>query len=287
MSAMPLTVQNWVPASAGSLDQFIQSAYRAPYLSAQEERDLAVRLREHDDLEAARALVFSHLRYVVHMARRYSGYGLPMADLVQEGSVGLMKAVRRYDPDRGVRLVSFAVHWIRAEIHEYVLRNWHILKIATTKAQRKLFFNLRRHKARLGHISRDEAQVVAERLGVDTADVIEMDTRLTERSVSFDPLDADDDQAPPAPAQYLSDDSARPDLIVENRQWQVQSEAGLHAALAELDPRSRDIVESRWLREDGRDGLKELGEKYGVSAERVRQLEQQALKRLAHVLAPA
>jgi RNA polymerase sigma-32 factor len=285
MTASALALRDLFPAPVGSLDQFIQAVHRAPYLSAAEERALARRLHDHNDLDAARVLVLSHLRYVVHMARRYVGYGLPMGDLVQEGSIGLMKAVRRFDPDRGVRLVSFAMHWIRAEIHEYVLRNWHILKIATTKAQRKLFFNLRRNKQRLAHLTREEAAAVGEKLGVDPADVMEMDVRLGERSVSFDPLEGDDDEAPAAPADYLADEGARPDLAVENSEWNDRQLSRLRGALETLDARSRDIVEARWLREEDKVGLKELGERYGVSAERVRQLEQQALRRLSQTLA--
>lgn len=275
---------NLVPASAGSLAQFIQAATQAPYLSAEQERALALRLRHENDLGAARELVLSHLRHVVHVARRYNGYGLPLADLIQEGSIGLMKAVRRFDPDRGVRLVSFAVHWIRAEIHDYVLRNWSIVKIATTKAQRKLFFNLRRHKPRGGWLTAAQADQVARDLGVTRADVLEMDARMGQRAVSFDPLNEDDDSAPPSPAETLTDDSMRPDVALEDSQCSAREARRLHASLATLDARSREIVEARWLRSDKR-GLQELGSQYGISAERVRQIEQQAMKRLQRVLA--
>jgi RNA polymerase sigma-32 factor len=264
----------------------IRAAHQAPYLSAEEEHALAVRLQGQGDLEAARELVNSHLRYVIHVARGYSGYGLPQADLIQEGAIGLMKAVRRFDPHRGIRLVSFAVHWIRAEIHEYVLRNWSIVKIATTKAQRKLFFNLRQHKQRLGHLSDAQAAQIAEKLDVRPQDVLEMDARLSERPVSFDAAtDANDDDLP-APALTVADLRPDPSQVLEEEQWAGHQLQQLRDGLATLDARSRDILQQRWLTED-KTGLKELGEKYGVSAERIRQLEAQALGRLSRRLQAA
>jgi RNA polymerase sigma-32 factor len=273
-----------LPFSAvGNLNQLIRAANQAPYLSADEEHKLAVRLQDEGDLDAARQLVTSHLRYVIHVARGYSGYGLPQADLVQEGAIGLMKAVRRFDPRRGIRLVSFAVHWIRAEIHEYVLRNWSIVKIATTKAQRKLFFNLRQHKQRLGHIGEAQAAEIARELDVRTQDVLDMDARLSERPVSFDAAtDASDDDLP-APALSIADVRPDPSQALEDEQWAGHRLAALRSGLAALDARSRDILEQRWLAED-KTGLKELGEKYGVSAERIRQLENQAIARLSRQL---
>ena len=272
---LPLPVQ-----AVGNLNQLIRAAHQAPYLSADEEQALAVRLQDHGDLEAARQLVSSHLRYVIHIARGYNGYGLPQADLIQEGAIGLMKAVRRFDPRRGIRLVSFAVHWIRAEIHEYVLRNWSIVKIATTKAQRKLFFNLRQHKQRLGHLGNAQAADIARELDVRPQDVLDMDARLSERPVSFDAAgDATDDDLP-APALSVADTRPDPAQALEEDQWAGHQLQALRAGLATLDARSRDILEQRWLAED-KTGLKELGEKYGVSAERIRQLEAQALGRLS------
>jgi RNA polymerase sigma-32 factor len=273
-----------LPFSAvGNLNQLMRAANQAPYLSADEEHALAVRLQDEGDLDAARQLVTSHLRYVIHVARGYSGYGLPQADLVQEGAIGLMKAVRRFDPRRGIRLVSFAVHWIRAEIHEYVLRNWSIVKIATTKAQRKLFFNLRQHKQRLGHIGEAQAAEIARELDVRTQDVLDMDTRLSERPVSFDAAtDASDDDLP-APALSIADVRPDPSQALEDEQWAGHRLAALRSGLAALDARSRDILEQRWLAEE-KTGLKELGEKYGVSAERIRQIENQAIARLSRQL---
>jgi RNA polymerase sigma-32 factor len=277
---VPLPMQ-----AVGNLSQLVRAANEAPYLSADEERALAVRLQENDDLDAARQLVSSHLRYVIHIARGYAGYGLPMADLIQEGAIGLMKAVRRFDPRRGVRLVSFAVHWVRAEIHEYVLRNWHIVKIATTKAQRKLFFNLRQHKQRLGRVSDAEAQQIARDLDVRPQDVLDMDARLTDRAVSFDAAPDSDDELP-SPALVVADERPDPSQALEEDQWSDHQRQLLRRGLATLDPRSRDILEQRWLSED-KTGLKELGDKYGVSAERIRQLENQALKRLSTQLQDA
>jgi RNA polymerase sigma-32 factor len=278
---VPLPMQ-----AVGNLSQLIRAAHQAPYLSAEEEHALAVRLQDQGDLDAARQLVSSHLRYVIHVARGYNGYGLPQADLIQEGAIGLMKAVRRFDPRRGIRLVSFAVHWIRAEIHEYVLRNWSIVKIATTKAQRKLFFNLRQHKQRLGHLSDAQAAEIAKELDVRPQDVRDMDARLSERPVSFDAAtDASDDDLP-APALTIADLRPDPSQALEEEQWAGHRLRQLREGLDTLDARSRDILEQRWLAED-KTGLKELGEKYGVSAERIRQLENQALGRLSRRLQAA
>ncbi len=269
----------------GSLDNYIHSVNQIPMLSAEEEQALALRLRDKDDLDAARQLVMSHLRFVVRVARGYSGYGLPQADLIQEGNIGLMKAVKRFDPQVGVRLVSFAVHWIRAEMHEFILRNWRIVKVATTKAQRKLFFNLRSAKKRLGWMSRDEVDGVAEDLGVSARDVMEMEKRLSAYDAAFDaPAAEDDDGAAFAPAGYLEDQRAGPEQEIEQRQNQELDQAGLAQAVAALDERSREIIQSRWL-SDKKMTLHELADKFGLSAERIRQLEQQAMKRMRAVLA--
>ena len=254
-------------------------------LTAEEEHDLAVRLRDRNDLGAARALVMSHLRFVVRIARGYSGYGLPQNDLIQEGTVGLMKAVRRFDPDMGVRLVSFAVHWIKAEIHEYILRNWRIVKVATTKAQRKLFFNLRSAKKRLGWFSRQEVEEVAEDLGVKPETVLEMESRLSNYDVSFDGADADEDDAPGvAPAAYLPDLRHEPSRMLEQADSARSERDGLYDALDALDQRSRDILQRRWLNES-KETLHELADEYGVSAERIRQIEAAAMKKLRSALA--
>ena len=261
----------------GSLDHYIQQVNAVPVLSAEEERSLATRLREDDDLDAARALVLANLRFVVHVARGYTGYGLPLGDLIQEGNVGLMKAVRRFDPAVGVRLVSFAVHWIRAEIHEYVLRNWRLVKIATTKAQRKLFFNLRKAKESLGWLSADETQAIADDLGVTTRDVTEMERRLSGHDISYDPSPAEDDEF--SPSAYLPAPDEDPALLVEQSDWEDASHANLEEAMGELDDRSRAIVERRWLSDD-KSTLHELAEEYGVSAERIRQIEASAMNKL-------
>jgi len=265
----------------GSLQAYLQSVSSVPILSAEDERALAIRLREHDDLEAASQLVTSNLRFVVHIARGYSGYGLAMADLIQEGNIGLMKAVKRFDPSVGVRLVSFAVHWIKAEIHEFILRNWRIVKVATTKSQRKLFFNLRKSKKRLGWFSYEEVNAVANDLGVKPETVLEMESRLSGYDASFDGYDDDDDSDSPkvAPAAYLQDQHLDPARQVENTQWNHQNNDQLHTALATLDDRSRDILQQRWLSED-KTTLQELAEKYQVSAERIRQLEKNSMKKL-------
>jgi len=269
----------------GSFDAYLDRVTRIPVLSREDEQALALRLRENGDVEAARALVLSHLRFVVHIARGYSGYGLPIGDLVQEGNIGLMKAVKRFDPGMGVRLVSFAVYWIRAEIHEYVLRNWRLVKVATTKAQRKLFFNLRRLKKGLGWLSTDETAAVAKDLGVTTAEVTEMEQRLAARDLSFDPvsLESEDDESY-SPATYLPAPDADPAIQAENEEWESDSHTRLTEALERLDPRSRDILASRWMDGDAKSTLHDLAEKYGVSAERIRQLEANAIKKLRGVM---
>lgn len=270
----------------GSLDAYFERVGRIPVLSREEERALAVAFREHGDLEAARRLVLSHLRFVVHIARGYTGYGLPVGDLIQEGNVGLMKAVKRYDPTLNVRLVSFAVHWIRAEIHEYVLRNWRLVKIATTKAQRKLFFNLRRMKKNLTWLSAEETAAVARDLGVTPSDVTEMEKRLAARDLSFDPMPEADDEDTFSPAAYLPAPGSDPAESVEAAEAADDSTERLKGALGRLDARSRDIVERRWMSE-GKATLHELAGKYGVSAERIRQIEASALGKLRGFMTPA
>ncbi|WP_220720122.1 RNA polymerase sigma factor RpoH [Agarivorans litoreus] len=264
----------------GSIEAYIQSVNRADMLTPEREKELATRLHEEGDLTAARELVMSHLRFVVHVAKNYAGYGLPQADLIQEGNVGLMKAVKRFDPNVGVRLVSFAVHWIKAEIHEYVLRNWRMVKIATTKAQRKLFFNLRKSKKRLGWFSNDEVNMVAENLGVSTKDVLEMESRMSAQDQAFD-LASDDDEREGsfAPIQYLEDKSSDVAQYVEKENWEVAAANRLRAALNTLDERNAHIVQRRWLDED-KATLQELADYYQVSAERIRQLEKNAMKKL-------
>lgn len=268
------------PAGTGSLDAYIQEVGRIPVLSVEEEQALALRYRDENDLDAARLMVMAHLRFVVHVARGYAGYGLPLGDLVQEGNIGLMKAVKRFDPDQGVRLVSFAVHWIRAEIHEFILRNWRIVKIATTKAQRKLFFNLRSQKKRLGWLNQEEVHRVAEDLGVKPEVVMEMESRLSGRDIGFDLSDDDeDDGAPAAPAAYLEALTVSPHDAIEADDWEAHQHQLLFSGLDQLDERSRDIIQSRWLLEP-KLTLQDLADKYGVSAERVRQLENAAMKKL-------
>jgi RNA polymerase sigma-32 factor len=262
-----------------NLASYMQGVNTIPILSLEEEKALAERLYYDNDLDAARAMVMSHLRFVVHIARSYNGYGLPLADLIQEGNVGLMKAVKRFNPEKGVRLVSFAVHWIKAEIHEYILRNWRIVKVATTKAQRKLFFNLRSAKKRLAWLSNDEAAAVAADLGVEVAHVREMEKRLSARDTAFDAPDEDDDNAYQAPVYYLEDKRADPALQLEEADWEENSHGKLAAAMADLDERSRDILQQRWL-DDGKATLHDLAAQYGVSAERIRQLEQNAMKKV-------
>ncbi len=270
----------------GSIEAYTATVNRLPMLSVEEERALAERLHRDNDLDAARQLVLSHMRFVVHIARGYSGYGLPQADLIQEGNIGLMKAVKRFDPTMNVRLVSFAVHWIRAEIHEFILRNWRIVKVATTKAQRKLFFNLRSSKKRLGWFSKDEVDTVAKELGVSAADVLEMESRLSGHDMAFDGgVDGDDSEdAPPAPSTYLQDMRFDPASQLEDSDWEEHSTGRLAEALASLDARSRDIVQARWLTDDSKITLQDLADKYNVSAERIRQLEKNAMKKLKDVL---
>jgi len=265
----------------GNLDQYIHAAFKIPVLSATEERSLALRLQSEGDLDAARELVMSHLRFVVRIARGYSGYGLALGDLVQEGNIGLMKAVKRFDPDAGVRLVSYAVHWVRAEIHEFVLRNWRIVKVATTKSQRKLFFNLRSKKKRLGWLNQEEVNNVAEDLGVKPEVVMEMESRLSGQDIGFDLTAADDDEDSHhfAPAAYLTDESNDPALVVEQSDWSSEATGNLSSAMEQLDERSRTILQERWLTED-KSTLHELAARYDVSAERIRQLEKNAIGKL-------
>ena len=276
-----LAARTWtLPSPVGSLDAYIGAVHRIPMLSSEDEQDLAREFREQGNLEAAKALVMAHLRFVVHVARGYSGYGLPLGDLVQEGNIGLMKAVKRFDPDMGVRLVSFAVHWIRAEMHEYILRNWRIVKVATTKAQRKLFFNLRKSKKRLGWLNAEEVRVVARDLGVPEATVLEMEARMSNYDVAFDaPADADDD-APPAPALYLEDHGADPYRVVAEADQEGRDLDSLQHALTRLDARAQNIIRRRWLDADSKITLQELADEYGVSAERIRQIEAAALKKM-------
>ncbi len=269
----------------GSFDAYLERVSHIPMLSRDDEQGLALRFRRDGDLKAAGSLVLSHLRFVVHIARGYSGYGLPIGDLVQEGNVGLMKAVKRFDPSLGVRLVSFAVHWIRAEIHEYVLRNWRLVKVATTKAQRKLFFNLRRLKKNLSWLSAEETAAVARDLGVSTADVTEMEQRLSARDLSFDPTATDDeDDGSYSPAHYLRSPNSDPAVQAEAEEWEDTTHDRLQQALATLDARSRDIVVSRWSGDD-KSTLHDLAARYKVSAERIRQLEANTIKKLRGLMA--
>jgi len=279
MQSMALSVPR-----SGSLDAYVQYVSSIKMLSAEEEKELATRLRENEDLESARKLVMSHLRFVVHIAKSYSGYGLPQADLIQEGNIGLMKAVKRFDPTVGVRLVSFAVHWIKAEIHEFVLRNWRIVKVATTKAQRKLFFNLRKAKKRLGWFSQEEVQTVANELGVSTKEVLQMEARMSSQDQAFD-LSADDDETGSfAPVQYLEDKSEGVEAQVIAADWDKNTHGRLYAAIKTLDERSQHIIRTRWLA-DEKTTLQDLADKYQVSAERVRQIEKNAMKKLQEAIA--
>jgi RNA polymerase sigma-32 factor len=272
-----------VAGPLGSFEAYVERVSRVPVLSREDEQHLARQFREHDDLDAARQLVLSHLRFVVHIARGYNGYGLPLSDLVQEGNVGLMKAVKRFDPTVGVRLVSFAVHWIRAEIHEFVLRNWRLVRIATTKAQRKLFFNLRRLKPNLSWLSAEETRAVARDLGVPAAEVTEMEQRLSAHDLSFDPLPAGEEEESYGPAAYLGSPDADPAKQVEAEDWDGDSTAQLASGLESLDERSRTIVKRRWLASP-KATLHELASEYGVSAERIRQIEASAFTRLRGLL---
>ncbi len=284
-TALVPRMQN-LPVPVDSLESYIQAVSQVPMLSADEEQNLAQRLQLRNDLEAAQRLIVAHLRFVVHIARGYLGYGLPLGDLIQEGNIGLMKAVKRFDPAHGVRLVSFAVHWIRAEIHEFILRNWRIVKVATTKAQRKLFFKLRGSKKRLGWLNNEEVNTVARELGVSPDNVLEMESRLSGHDVSFDPApeaDGNDEIESYAPSAYLRDEQADPSETLEREDWEDQTVNRLGAALERLDPRSRDIVQRRWLNDD-KPTLHELAAEYQVSAERIRQLETNAMKKLRAAL---
>ena len=288
MTGQALTLPN--PALSltgplGSLEAYIDRVSAIPVLTREDESALATRFRDHQDLEAAHSLVLSHLRFVVHIARGYMGYGLPVGDLIQEGNVGLMKAVKRFDPSMGVRLVSFAVHWIRAEIHEYVIRNWRLVRVATTKAQRKLFFNLRRFKKNLGWLTESETRAIAEDLGVTTAEVTDMEQRLSSRDLSFDPApDADDEDGAYSPSAYLPHPEADPSVAVEREQWDEDTAERLAQAMETLDERSQNILRSRWMTEE-KSTLHELADKYGVSAERIRQIEANAIKKLRGIVA--
>ena len=269
----------------GSLDAYVERVSSIPVLSREEELELAKRFHDHEDLEAARLLVLSHLRFVVHVARGYMGYGLPVADLIQEGNVGLMKAVKRFNPDMGVRLVSFAIHWIRAEIHEFVIRNWRLVRVATTKAQRKLFFNLRRMKKNLAWLSDEETNAVAGELGVEPREVREMEQRLAARDLSFDPApDADEEDGVGSPSLYLPSPDLDPATTVEQEEWDGAVADSLTAALGTLDERSRAVIKARWLAEDKRT-LQDLADEYGVSAERIRQVEATAISKLRAAMA--
>jgi RNA polymerase sigma-32 factor len=281
-----LTVAVPFPSTTGSLDTYVQAVNRYPLLTQEQETALARRLRDEGDVDAARQLVLSHLRVVVSIARGYLGYGLPHADLIQEGNVGLMKAVRRFDPDRGVRLVSFAVHWIRAEMHEFILKNWRIVKVATTKAQRKLFFNLRSLKQGHSTMSPEAVADMARQLNVRAEDVIEMETRMGGHDVALEPSSDDDDEGF-APIAYLADPADEPGLVLEHDQSERARSQGLEQALAALDLRSRRIIEARWLREQDAATLHELADEFGVSAERIRQIEGQAMKKMRALMAPS
>ena len=276
-----------IPTANGSLEGYIQTVKSFPILSQQEETELARRFRQHEDLDAARQLIVSHLRVVVAIARGYMGYGLPQADLIQEGNIGLMKAVKRFDPERGVRLVSFAVHWIRAEMHEFILRNWRIVKIATTKAQRKLFFNLRSMKPGLNTLGNDEVKAVARQLGVNPEEVVEMETRLGGKDIALEPLGGDEGDEVYAPIAYLTDTDAEPGRILEHEQTARLKGEGLQQAMASLDARSRRIIEARWLREQDQATLHDLAAEFGVSAERIRQIEHKAMQKMRGVIGAA
>ncbi len=285
MSQALVTANFPLPSPVGSLDAYISAVHRIPVLSAEQEQALSREYLADGDLSAAKKLVLSHLRFVVHVARGYSGYGLQLADLIQEGNIGLMKAVKRFDPDQGVRLVSFAVHWIRAEMHEFILKNWRIVKVATTKAQRKLFFNLRKSKKRLGWLNAAEVSTVAKDLGVPEATVREMESRLSGRDIGFEaPVDVDDD-AKPAPAAFLIDDGADPYDNAADEDAADHKLRSLSAALSHLDKRSRDIIQRRWLDDDSKATLQDLADEYGVSAERIRQVEANAMKKMRGLFA--
>ena len=286
MSQALVTANFPLPSVVGSLDAYISAVHRIPVLSSEEEQSLSRDYLEDANLDAAKKLVMSHLRFVVHVARGYSGYGLQLADLIQEGNIGLMKAVKRFDPDMGVRLVSFAVHWIRAEMHEFILKNWRIVKVATTKAQRKLFFNLRKSKKRLGWMNAAEVRTVANDLGVPEATVREMESRLSGRDIGFEPV-SDDEDAKPAPAAFLVDDGADPYENVSDADYSDSRMEALSDALVQLDARSRDIIQRRWLDDDNKATLQDLADEYGVSAERIRQVEANAMKKMRGLFAEA
>ncbi len=275
-----------IPSAIGSLDAYIGAVHQIPVLTVDEEQDLARRLRDDNDIAAAQNLILSHLRFVVHVARGYNGYGLQLGDLIQEGNVGLMKAVKRFDPEMGVRLVSFAVHWIRAEMHEFIIKNWRIVKVATTKAQRKLFFNLRKSKTRLGWMNAAEVRTVAQELNVPEAEVLEMEARLSGRDIGFDlPEGDDDDHAPPSPVTRLATSEEDPSQAYERADSEDHQLAMLREGLAGLDARSRDIIRRRWLDDENKVTLQELADEYGVSAERIRQVEANALKKMKALFA--
>lgn len=280
-------MQVLVIVSQGSLEAYVRATNIYPMLTAEEEYNLATQLHYNGDLEAAKQLILAHLRFVVHIARSYSSYGLPQADLIQEGNVGLMKAVRRFNPEVGVRLVSFAVHWIKAEIHEYVLRNWRIVKVATTKAQRKLFFNLRKNKHHLGWFNQDEIEMVAKELGVTSKDVREMESRMAAQDMTFDPIPDDENHErmlSMAPMLYLQDKASDFANTMEEDNWDQHTTDKLGAALEELDERSQHIIHARWLNDNNKSTLQELADQYGISAERVRQLEKNAMKKIRMVI---
>ncbi|MEG2942530.1 MAG: RNA polymerase sigma factor RpoH [Thermomonas sp.] len=276
-----------IPSAMGSLEAYIGAVHQIPVLTVEDEQRLAHRLRENNDIAAAQELILSHLRFVIHVARGYSGYGLQIGDLIQEGNIGLMKAVKRFDPTVGVRLVSFAVHWIRAEMHEFIIKNWRIVKVATTKAQRKLFFNLRKSKTRLGWLNAAEVSAVAKDLNVSEREVLEMESRLSGRDIGFDaPDDADDDNAPPAPVNYLvANNDIDPAMAYESANDEDNQLDLLREGMAQLDARSRDIIKRRWLDADSKVTLQELADEYGVSAERIRQVEANALKKMKALFA--
>ena len=275
-----------IPSALGSLDAYISAVHQIPVLTVDDEQTLARRFREEEDLDAARELVHSHLRFVVHVARGYNGYGLQLGDLIQEGNIGLMKAVKRFDPEMGVRLVSFAVHWIRAEMHEFILKNWRIVKVATTKAQRKLFFNLRKSKTRLGWMNAADVSAVAKDLNVSEREVLEMESRLSGRDIGFDaPSDEDDDHAPPSPGAYLKTQEEDPSQVYERADSEGNELELLREGMAGLDKRSRDIIARRWLDDENKVTLQELADEYGVSAERIRQIEANALKKMKALFA--
>ena len=275
-----------IPSALGSLDAYIGAVHQIPVLTVDDEQILARRFRDEEDLNAARELVHSHLRFVVHVARGYNGYGLQLGDLIQEGNIGLMKAVKRFDPEMGVRLVSFAVHWIRAEMHEFILKNWRIVKVATTKAQRKLFFNLRKSKTRLGWMNDAEVTAVAADLNVSKREVLEMESRLSGRDIGFDaPSDEDDDHAPPSPGAYLKTQEEDPSQVYERADSEGHELELLREGMAGLDKRSRDIIARRWLDDENKVTLQELADEYGVSAERIRQIEANALKKMKALFA--